>query len=335
MRPRDETEERPPVQAVVVVVPAHQEEALLGACLASVAVAATHVDLPVTVVTVLHRCTDGSREAALRVAAGHPQTRWIAMDSVAATVGAVRAEGTAAGLSAASGSACPLDTVWTAHTDADSTVPPNWLRVHVEHADRGLDLVLGSVEPEEDGTEATQLWHAQHHLVEGHTSIYAANLGVRASAYRAVGGFRDEEHSEDANLVHRLRWVPPERPWTSTDRARVRTSSRREGRADRGFATFLRRLDLTLEGVGDPELLERRLGEEVMRLALERGPDKSLCPSEAAGAVDPQHRRALTPVARAVACRLADEGRVVITQGPQVVDGRTAVGPVRIRLASS
>src|SRR5690606_33664751 len=103
-------------------------------------------------------------------------------------------------------------------------------------------------------------------------------------------------------------------PWTSTDRTRVVTSSRRRGRAGKGFARFLRRLDDAVATFGATEELEERLRTEILRLAQERGPAKTLCPSEAAGAVDPTRRRALTHVARAVACTLADEGVVVVTQ---------------------
>lgn len=70
---------------------------------------------------------------------------------------------------------------------------------------------------------------------------------------------------------------------------------------------------------------------EILRLVGQRGPGKTLCPSEAAGAVDPARRQALTQVAREVACTLADEGIVVITQKGVAVDGRTAPGPVRAR----
>lgn len=83
---------------------------------------------------------------------------------------------------------------------------------------------------------------------------------------------------------------------------------------------------------GVSEELARRLEAELLRIARERGTEKTLCPSEAAGAVDPERRRELTRVARSVACGLADEGTVVITQGGEVVDGRTARGPVRVRL---
>lgn len=194
--------------------------------------------------------------------------------------------------------------------------------------------MLGTVVPVDDGghPEAYRLWHVDH-LAEGHTAVHGANLGVRLSAYDAAGGFGERDRGEDADLCHRVRQVLGA-PWTSTDTTRVLTSSRRVGRAHGGFARFLRRLDDALEAHGDVERLESALRREILRLAAERGPDRTLCPSEAAGAVDPTRRRALTVVARAVACALADEGVVTITQRGVVVDGRTTPGPVRVRLAA-
>lgn len=80
------------------------------------------------------------------------------------------------------------------------------------------------------------------------------------------------------------------------------------------------------------EALEERLRAIILELVERRGPGKTICPSEAAGAVDASRRQELTRVARAVAVGLADEGRVVITQRGVPVDGRTAVGPVRVGL---
>ena len=62
-----------------------------------------------------------------------------------------------------------------------------------------------------------------------------------------------------------------------------------------------------------------------------RAPDATICPSEAARAVDPDGWRELMPAARAAAGRLAARGLVEVTQGGQVVDVRTARGPVRVR----
>jgi hypothetical protein len=57
----------------------------------------------------------------------------------------------------------------------------------------------------------------------------------------------------------------------------------------------------------------------------------TICPSEAARAVDPDGWRELMPAARAAAGRLAASGQVEVTQRGEVVDVATARGPVRIR----
>jgi hypothetical protein len=62
-----------------------------------------------------------------------------------------------------------------------------------------------------------------------------------------------------------------------------------------------------------------------------RAPGVTICPSEAARAVDPDGWRALMPEARAAAGRLAARGAVEVTQRGAVVDVAAARGPVRIR----
>jgi hypothetical protein len=57
----------------------------------------------------------------------------------------------------------------------------------------------------------------------------------------------------------------------------------------------------------------------------------TICPSEAARAVDPDGWRELMPAARAAAGRLAASGQVEVTQRGEVVDVATARGPVRVR----
>ena len=74
-------------------------------------------------------------------------------------------------------------------------------------------------------------------------------------------------------------------------------------------------------------VLERTIGE----LLDQRRPDTTICPSEAARAVDPDGWRELMPAARAAAGRLVAAGRAEVTQRGEVVDVATARGPVRIR----
>lgn len=332
MRARGEPELRPPVRAVLVVIPARDEEEEIGGALDALAGAVLGVGVPVSVTVVLDRCRDRTGERVAEAGERHPGLDLRSQVAASGTLGGARAEGVATARTAYPD--LRSEEVWVACTDADSRVPAHWLQGQIELADHGLDLVLGTVEPMEDGShpESTRLWLAQHHLAEGHTAIHGANLGVRLSAYDAAGGFPGADAHEDAQLVHTVREVLG-LPWTSTDRTRVLTSARRQGRADAGFAHFLRRLDEVVEEHGVTEELQARLRVEILRLVELRGRNRSICPSEAAAAVDPTRRQALTHVARAVACQLADEGRVVLTQRGVVVDGRTTPGPVRIRLA--
>ncbi len=80
------------------------------------------------------------------------------------------------------------------------------------------------------------------------------------------------------------------------------------------------------------EGVEDRLVEAVVALLRERRAGATICPSEAARAVDPDGWRDLMPAARAAAGRLAAVGAVEVSQGGRVVDVATARGPVRIRL---
>jgi len=73
------------------------------------------------------------------------------------------------------------------------------------------------------------------------------------------------------------------------------------------------------------------LERAIMGLLDARAGGATICPSEAARTVDPDGWRELMPAARAAAGRLAARGVVEVTQGGEVVDVRTARGPVRIR----
>lgn len=74
------------------------------------------------------------------------------------------------------------------------------------------------------------------------------------------------------------------------------------------------------------------LEEAIVDLLGARARDATICPSEAARAVDAEGWRDLMEPARAAARRLVAAGTVEITQGGRVVDGSTAKGPIRVRL---
>ena len=77
--------------------------------------------------------------------------------------------------------------------------------------------------------------------------------------------------------------------------------------------------------------VDQRL-EVVLRQLLDARPrSASVCPSEAARAVDGRRWRDLMEPARAAARRLEALGEVEVTQSGRVVDPSTARGPIRIR----
>jgi len=78
-----------------------------------------------------------------------------------------------------------------------------------------------------------------------------------------------------------------------------------------------------------------RLEQAIDALLDDRRAGATICPSEAARAVDPEGWRELMPAARAAAGRLAAAGRVEVTQRGEVVDVATARGPVRVRRPQS
>jgi Protein of unknown function (DUF3253) len=77
--------------------------------------------------------------------------------------------------------------------------------------------------------------------------------------------------------------------------------------------------------------VDRALEQTIDALLDQRRPGTTICPSEAARAVDAEGWRELMPAARAAAGRLAAAGDVEVTQRGTVVDVGTARGPVRIR----
>lgn len=225
------------IDKIVVVVPARNEEQLLPRCLSALAVAvgeagpvADHRPPVINVVIVLDRCSDGTAE----VTAGWPQ------------FASIRTSGGAVGLARRAGVRHLLPTfdrftsaTWIATTDADSAVPPNWLTVQLAFARNSVDLVLGTVVPD-DGLSADgrEHWNAQHRLIEGHSHVHGANLGVRADRYLQAGEFARVHGHEDVRLVSALRGLGVNE--IRTELIPVLTSGRLSGRTPVGFAGYLR-----------------------------------------------------------------------------------------------
>ena len=225
------------IETVGVVVPAHNEEALLPACLAALGRAARQVSVPVRVLVAADSCTD--RTAAVARAHGA-----LVISLCARRVGAARAAGMAEVLRLTAGAGLDLAAIWLATTDADTVVPAGWLQRQVAHADQGWDVVLGTV------TVADWSEHPPHtpaafaaRYASGdrpHPHVHGANLGIRASAYRAAGGFPPLRSAED----HALMAAVAEAGCSvlRADDVTVETSARRHARAPHGFSHLLRTL---------------------------------------------------------------------------------------------
>lgn len=211
-----------------IVIPAHNEQAVILDCLVAAKKAALHPRLhgeAVEILVVLDHCTD--------LTAVHvTESEVYSLEIQARNVGVARALGAQALLARGAR--------WLAFTDADTQVAPDWL---AEQLALEADAVCGTVEVADwsaHGTHAELLrWHfAQTYTdADDHRHIHGANLGVSAAAYRAAGGFQHLACSEDVALVEALEAGGARTAWSA--RPRVITSARSVARARGGFADAL------------------------------------------------------------------------------------------------
>ena len=223
------------IAAAGVVVPAHNEEILLPACLAALRQAASALHVPVHLLVVADTCSDQTVAAARTGKA-------TVISLQARRVGAARAAGMRELLRLTSGS--DPSAVWLATTDADTVVPPGWLRRQVEYANAGWDVVLGTVTVTDwDGhpPHVPVAFEERYAFGTGpHPHVHGANLGIRASAYLATGGFRPLRTAEDHAMLAAATQAGC--PVVHAGDIPVETSGRRLARAPRGFSNLLRTL---------------------------------------------------------------------------------------------
>ncbi len=210
---------------IAVIVPAHNEEAYIEACLISIAKAAKCPHLPdeqVCIVVILDNCSDrtGPIAAAFGVQILECQAR---------NVGVARALGAHWALAAGAR--------WLAFTDADSEVAPDWLS---RQLCLNVDAVCGTVQVRDwtlHGEEVQRKFEAVYEDREGHRHVHGANLGLTADAYQTCGGFEPLATGEDVALVRRLEEGGLSIAWTAA--TRVTTSARLQFRAPAGFGAAL------------------------------------------------------------------------------------------------
>ncbi len=238
-----------PITRMAIVVPAYNEVANLGACLASLRIAADRLDtdrlgtdrsagghsrgdhsLRTVIIVAADSCTDGTGDIARAFGAQ-------IVTLAARNVGVARAVGCE--LALADGS----DGLWLANTDADSVVPEHWLVRQLWYANRGADVVAGTVAVDDwhEWPAALRVHYELFYDQErraGRHHVHGCNLGMSANAYRLTGGFRPHSIGEDRALLAEARASGLTIRYP--DDIAVRTSARRHARViGGGFHSFL------------------------------------------------------------------------------------------------
>ncbi|CAN5138907.1 glycosyltransferase family 2 protein [soil metagenome] len=220
----------PSIDVVHVVVPAHNEEQLIGRALAAIIEACHHAEavhrgLVVRTTVVLDRCTDATEQS----------VNALGVDTCVIDAGAVGAARRAGvdHVAATSRDRLP-ERIWVACTDADSVVPPTWLTEHLRWAG-SHDVVVGGVRPDPSETEPGHLaeWERRHRMPGRH--VHGANLGFRLAAYLRTAGFEAVSEHEDVRLVGALESLGA----SIAIGTEVLTSSRHAGRTPGGFAGYM------------------------------------------------------------------------------------------------
>ena len=236
---------------IAICVPARDEAAELPKLFAAIDRLKCHGVGQMHVCLLLDRCIDDSAAIAEQYRTRSKHRVWIKRLAWTGTnAGVARHQAMMLGVKAVGGSGLLLT------TDADSAPASTWLGSMTA----GLlqaDVVTGRIvrdggqpnllqdriETYYDGLFALRrrldmvAWEAAitHHHTGG------ANLGIHSSAYRALGGFAPLQSGEDARLVDDAAraGLRVRRDAASV----VHTSSRREGRAEGGLASLLRKLE--------------------------------------------------------------------------------------------
>jgi glycosyltransferase involved in cell wall biosynthesis len=225
------------LRTVFIVVPARNEEQLIGRCLASIHSAVVHATTAwgaegpqVKTVVVADNCSDTTAHIAA-------QFNVHVLEAKLSNVGSARA----AGIEYLLGKTSCTDhrEIWLANTDADSVVPFNWLTAQLAYAAAHTELMIGTVRPDFADLTHEQIfaWQSLHTPGSPNGHVHGANLGIRMDAYRLAGGFLPLHEHEDVSLAQRLDQLGA--TIVATDLCEVVTSGRAHGRTPGGYARYL------------------------------------------------------------------------------------------------
>jgi glucosyl-3-phosphoglycerate synthase len=261
-----------PALKVSVVVPARNEEALVGSCLEALAEQEGISPEEYEVLLVLDRCTDKTEARAREIAEAHPRLELHFLDGPGKGSGHARRMGMELASARLLNLGRPDGLI--ASTDADTVVAPDWLAAQLRAVSRGALAIGGRIELAEGPLpKSISRWHTERGrrryeslLSEPqqlgkteHWQFSGASLALTAEVYRKIGGLEprvalEDEHLED---VLRRHGVPIERLLS----VRVTTSARLEGRAKEGLA---RDLAAAVAKLRDPDRVigRHRVGSE-------------------------------------------------------------------------
>lgn len=215
-----------------IVIPAHNEASTISACLESVQTAIERLPSIITAypLVVLDSCTDGTLSIVKHLAVNHISCEYHC-------VGRARDLGIR--------HAIAKGATWIACTDADTVVTTDWLVQQIAHiTQQSTDMICGVVSVDDWTNLSPQTRHdyiAHYQDRMGHRHIHGANLSFSSQAYLAVGGFSLLPCHEDVDLVKKFETQGYAITWSN--RVRVITSSRVNGRVNDGFAAFLSNLE--------------------------------------------------------------------------------------------
>jgi glucosyl-3-phosphoglycerate synthase len=250
----------PPESALTacVVVPARNEEALIGSCLEALATQTGVGSFEYEVLLILDRCTDETEARARETAVDHPRLRLHLLAGPGEGSGPTRQVGMDAACARLLRVGRPEGLI--ACTDADTVVAPDWLTAQLRAVSRGARAIGGRIELADDGSLPESVWRRyaeqgrrrHERLLSGpgpkgetqHWQFSGASLTLTAAVYREIGGLEplpalEDEGLERVLLEHR---IPIERLLS----VRVTTSPRLVGRAGRGLSYDLARIALSL-----------------------------------------------------------------------------------------